>query len=130
MKETPLRSNPELYQEIFGGAEFPEPQVRKLMAAVALISVKDYYLQPEAQKNAADRRRKAREQAEAKHDIFDRGAMKPGAVFSFDTICQALGIDPDYARRSILTRSPDEIKGIVRRLTFHPAGAAADDDND
>lgn len=116
--ETPLRDHPEVFAEIFAGAEFPHEQVRKLMAAVALAIVKDYFAMPGKSAFPKQRRAIVAERERARQYIFNKDPKADRHVFSFASVCKAIGIDPDFARRGIQARSSADIKGIVQRLAF------------
>jgi hypothetical protein len=120
-KERTLADQPALFREIFGGAEFPDQSVRKLLAAVALVEVKDYFLRPEQIKNPRARSRAARRKADADRYLFDPRYRPACPAFSFAVVCKTLGVDPGYARRGIREKTPDEIRAIIQRLTFHRA---------
>lgn len=119
--EIPLAENPKLFAEIFGGCEYPNDAVRKLMAAVALTVIKDYFSRPTPAKTEREKLRIQAARKKARQYIFDDNAATMDYVFSFPAVCKSLGISTDYARRGISQRSPDEIRGIVQRLTCHRA---------
>lgn len=120
-RERPLRDQPDRFDEIFGNAKFPTEAVRKLMAAVALIVVKDYFVVPDKIKNPAARARAIADRTEAEQYIFDGRRSVEFHVFSFGSICKSLEIDPAFARRGIRKRSPEQIRGIVQRIACHRA---------
>lgn len=120
----------DLFREIFGGCEFPGAQVRKLLAAVAVTCVQDFFKEPERQKDRKARERLERARADAERYIFDPAYLPHGDAFSFETICRAIGIDPDFARRGILAKTPAEVKVIRRRISFHDYDLSDDEDRD
>lgn len=130
MHEVCLAENPAIYQEIFGDCQFHNMQVRKLLAAAALVSVKDFFLEPEAQKDPSAKRRQARAKTEAERYIFENGYLPAGDPFSFDCVCKALGVDPDYARRGIRARTAAEVKSINRKMALDKLCSLADYDED
>lgn len=117
--ERPLCDDPQRFAEIFGSAEYPLPSLKKLLAAVALIEVKDYLSRPRRIKNRAARAKIERRKAEASRYLFEPDP-EPTAL-AFAAICEILEVDPDYARRGIRARTPAEIRAIMRRLTHHRA---------
>jgi hypothetical protein len=119
--EPPLRANPAAFHAVFGDCQYPAESVRKLMAAVALVTVKDYFVEPDRIKNRLARARAIADRRAAERYIFDRKADVGWQPFSFGAVCKALNIDPDFARRGIRRRSPDDIKGIVQRIVCHRA---------
>ena len=114
-----LCDHPEIFAEIFGGSEYPLQAIRKLMAAVALVEVKDYFTCPERVRNPSVRARIAKNKAEADRYLFDPNYQPASRAFSFSTVCQFLGVDPEFARRGIRERTTGEIRDIIQRMTFH-----------
>ncbi len=129
-KEIELAEAPEIFREIFGNCEFPPAQVRKLLAAVAVTVVQDFFKEPERQKDEKARRRLEAARADAERYIFDPTYLPHGDAFAFETVCRALGIDPDFARRGLRGRTPAQIKVIRRRVSFHDFDLSDDDDRD
>lgn len=125
--ERPLRDRPDRFAEIFGDAQYPSDAVRKLMAAVALTVVKDYFARPTEKMPAPQRERVIADKRSAECFIFQSRQSTEHYVFSFPAICKSLGIDPGFARRGIRKRSPSDIRGIVQRLTCHKADWDGDD---
>lgn len=104
--------------------------MRKLLAAVAVQIVQDFYKEPERQKDDKARRAAELARADAERYIFDPGYLPHGDAFAFATICRALGIDPDFARRGIREKTPAQVKIIRRRISFHDFDLSDDDDQD
>ena len=117
--EPPLSWQPDVFLAIFGDCEYPPSSVKKLMAAVVLIQVKDYFTDPDKFKCPENRIRAAKLRAEAENYLFEPDFKPACAIFSFDLICRTLDVDPGYARRGIRQRTAEEIRSIVQRLSFH-----------
>lgn len=115
-EERTLRERPRRYREIFGDAEFPPDQVRKLQAAVALAYARAYFTTPEKLRPGLVRTRQIRIQRQASRFFFDPSYRPAGWLFSFPTICQALGTKPELVRKRLKERTPEEVKVIVLRF--------------
>jgi len=117
--EPPLSWQPEVFREIFGNCEWPEQSIKKLMAAVVLLQVKDYFTNPDKFKCPEARTKAAKLRAEAENYLFEPDFRPACELFSFELICKTLDVDPGYARRGIRQRTAEEIRAIVQRLSFH-----------
>jgi hypothetical protein len=117
--EPPLSWQPDVFQAIFGDCEYPPSAVKKLMAAVVLLEVKDYFTNPEKFKCPEARTRAAKLRAEAENYLFEPDFRPANPIFSFDLICKTLDVDPGYARRGIRQRTAEEIREIVQRMSYH-----------
>lgn len=116
-KEITLREQPERFREIFGDCRFHEESVRKLLAGMAVVEVKDYLAAVESVQSEEKRVQMARLRSEAERYIFDPLYQPAVEAMSFASVCRFLGIDPGYARKAIRARTPEDLKGIVRRMS-------------
>ena len=88
---------PEQYFDRFAGSTHEMPE-KRLMAAVLLDAL--VHLQREGSTGAAEVR------------AWIAGAGR-GSLFSFETVCESLGLDPEYLARGLVQR-PHVPRGRVR----------------
>lgn len=110
--DVPLRRQPEVFREIFEGAEFPGRCIRNLLASLAAIEIDAYFLEPEKYKDPQAQREARSARMSARHYLFS-GRNKDWP-FSFDSICQMIGIDPTRIRARIESMTVEEYKAIKK----------------
>lgn len=92
---------------------------RKLLTAVLMDAIQCYL----SNRKAKDRRHRI-EFLEAQRWFERRGSAGQG-LFAFETLCEALGLNPDALRKRLLTMPPDGMRPMRGERRHRAASAPA-----